>query len=671
MTLNVRLDLGSKRGKVLPSRHCVADWGPSFACSWAHWLNCFLVVFGWGVLMLLPKAVAAQPKLISAIPDTIIPASAAGELRIDLTKHFTADAVANNTVRVTTSLGGFNLKLRPDQAPKSVANFLAYVNDGAYENMLIHRSAKNLDGTPFVIQTGGYYGYDSLAAISKWAAVPNEYSLLNARGTVAMAKMGGDPNSATSEWFVNVADNSTVLNADNNGGFTVFAEVLGTGMTDVVDKIAAVPIMPFGSFNELPLVGVTQGQTDLQYSNLVTVNRVATLPFFAMSSDSSAYSTEIQGSDLVVRFESKKSSPTAITVQASDTSGLTAQTFFQVWDSKATQTITFPPIPSQLYSAAPFTFKDYPTSNSGLQVAVNIVSGPTRVTNGQLYFTGTGTVKLIATQPGSAVYSPANSVTVSFLVKTSQAITFTQPTASQAYVTGRSFALKASAPGGLVSFSSSDANVISISGATATLKGAGTAVITASQVGSDKYAAAAPVARSLTITRGSQTLLFPQPSAPKTYTANGTFALSASAPGGAVTFSSSNLGVISISGSTATVQGAGTAVITASQQGSQNYAAAKPVTRSVRIQKASQVISFAQPVTPKPYVANGTFSLSATAPGGAVTFSSSNKNVISVSSSIATIKGVGTAVITAAQAGNQNYAAAKAVTRSIKIGPVP
>ncbi len=621
--------------------------------------------------MLLPKAVAAQPKLISAIPDTIIPASAAGELRIDLTKHFTADAVANNTVRVTTSLGGFNLKLRPDQAPKSVANFLAYVNDGAYENMLIHRSAKNLDGTPFVIQTGGYYGYDSLAAISKWAAVPNEYSLLNARGTVAMAKMGGDPNSATSEWFVNVADNSTVLNADNNGGFTVFAEVLGTGMTDVVDKIAAVPIMPFGSFNELPLVGVTQGQTDLQYSNLVTVNRVATLPFFAMSSDSSAYSTEIQGSDLVVRFESKKSSPTAITVQASDTSGLTAQTFFQVWDSKATQTITFPPIPSQLYSAAPFTFKDYPTSNSGLQVAVNIVSGPTRVTNGQLYFTGTGTVKLIATQPGSAVYSPANSVTVSFLVKTSQAITFTQPTASQAYVTGRSFALKASAPGGLVSFSSSDANVISISGATATLKGAGTAVITASQVGSDKYAAAAPVARSLTITRGSQTLLFPQPSAPKTYTANGTFALSASAPGGAVTFSSSNLGVISISGSTATVQGAGTAVITASQQGSQNYAAAKPVTRSVRIQKASQVISFAQPVTPKPYVANGTFSLSATAPGGAVTFSSSNKNVISVSSSIATIKGVGTAVITAAQAGNQNYAAAKAVTRSIKIGPVP
>ena len=484
-----------------------------------------------------------------------------------------------------------------------------------------------------------------------------------------MAKMGGDPNSATSEWFVNVNDNSTILDTNNNEGFTVFAEVLGTGMSDVVDKIAAVPIYSFGSFNELPLVGVTQGQTDLQYSNLVTVNRVATLPFFALSSDSGAYSQEIQGSDLVVRFQSQKNSPTAITVQASDASGLTTSTFFQVWHDKASQTITFPPIPSQVHGAAPFTYKDYPTSSSGRQVAVDIVSGPTKVSNGQLYFTGPGTVTLKATQLGSAVYNPADPVTISFQVKTSQTITFAQPTASQAFVAGRSFALKASAPGGTVSFSSSDANVISISGTTATLKGAGTAVITASQAGSDKYAAAAAVVRSLTVTRGSQTLLFAQPSAPKTYTANGTFALIASALGGAVTFSSSNPSVISISDSTATVQGAGTAVITATQQGNQNYAAAKPVARTVTIQKASQVITFAQPATPQTYAANGTFSLSGSAAGGAVTFSSSKPNVISVSGSTATIKGVGTAVITATQAGNQNYTAAKAVTRSIKIDP--
>jgi cyclophilin family peptidyl-prolyl cis-trans isomerase len=628
------------------------------------------LVFGWCVLMLLPMAMATQPKLISAIPDTLIPATAGQELRIDLTQYFTADAVANNTVRVTTSLGGFNMKLRPDRAPQSVANFLAYMNDGAYENMLIHRSAKLENGDPFVIQTGGYIGYGSLSAISKWAAVPNEYGLPNAPGTVAMAKMGGDPNSATSEWFVNVHDNSTILDTNNNEGFTVFAEVLGTGMSDVVDKIAAVPIFSFGSFTELPLVGVTQGQTDLQYSNLVTVNRVATLPFFALSSDSGAYSQEIQGSDLVVRFQSQKNSPTAITVQASDASGLTTSTFFQVWHGKASQTITFPPIPSQVHGAAPFTFKDYPTSSSGRQVAVDIVSGPTKVSNGQLYFTGPGTVTLKATQLGSAVYNPADPVTISFQVKTSQTITFAQPTASQAFVAGRSFALRANAPGGPVSFSSSDANVISISGTTATLKGAGTAVITASQAGSDKYAAAAAVVRSLTVTRGSQTLLFAQPSAPKTYTANGTFALSASALGGAVTFSSSNPSVISVSGSTATVQGAGTAVITATQQGNQNYAAAKPVARLVTIQKASQVISFTQPATPQAYAANGTFSLNASAADGAVTFSSSNNNVISVSGSTATIKGVGMAVITATQAGSQNYTAAKAVTRLIKIGPV-
>lgn len=158
----------------------------------------------------------------------------------------------DSVVRFDTTLGSFDVQLFNDLTPQTVANFLQYVNSGEYDNTLIHRSVPG-----FVVQGGGYNA-DTLDHIPTFAPVVNEFfpENSNTRGKIAMAKLGGDPDSATSEFFFNLADNSN--NLDNqNGGFTSFGIVLGNGM-DVVDKIAAVPVEDRTDvdpvFNEIPLI---------------------------------------------------------------------------------------------------------------------------------------------------------------------------------------------------------------------------------------------------------------------------------------------------------------------------------------------------------------------------------------------------------------------------------
>lgn len=184
---------------------------------------------------------------------------------------FTATAT---TVRLTTSLGPIDVVLYDDAAPRTVANFLAYVNGDSYRNTFVHRSAPG-----FVIQGGGFVWDDATSQVS---AVPSRGSLINEfsasrpnrRGTIAMAKLGGDPNSATSQWFINLADNSANLDRQN-GGFTVFGEVSASSMA-VVDAIAALPRVNAGSpFDSLPVVGAV-GAT-VQKSNLVMVSKATAI----------------------------------------------------------------------------------------------------------------------------------------------------------------------------------------------------------------------------------------------------------------------------------------------------------------------------------------------------------------------------------------------------------
>jgi cyclophilin family peptidyl-prolyl cis-trans isomerase len=154
-------------------------------------------------------------------------------------------------VEFQTALGNFEVNLYDNATPATVANFLDYVNNGAYTNSIFHRSVNN-----FVVQGGGLSYGSNLSNIPTNAAVVNEPEYSNVRGTIAMAKTPSNPNSATSQWFFNLQNNSGSLDGQN-GGFTVFGQVVGNGM-DIIDAMAALPIYNFGgSISELPLRNYT------------------------------------------------------------------------------------------------------------------------------------------------------------------------------------------------------------------------------------------------------------------------------------------------------------------------------------------------------------------------------------------------------------------------------
>lgn len=180
---------------------------------------------------------------------------------------------AATVVRLETTLGVIDIQLYDIEAPLTVENFLSYVESDAYNHSFIHRSVPD-----FVVQGGGYV-WDTVTnapkAIATLPPVVNEFSASrsNLRGTVAMAKLGGDPNSATSQWFFNLVDNSANLDAQN-GGFTVFGRVLGEGMS-VVDAIAVLPLANAGgAFTQLPLATQPAGSI-LQAANLVIITRAS------------------------------------------------------------------------------------------------------------------------------------------------------------------------------------------------------------------------------------------------------------------------------------------------------------------------------------------------------------------------------------------------------------
>ena len=156
---------------------------------------------------------------------------------------------ANPQVEFDTTAGKIKLELYPDAAPKTVANFLDYVKAKHYDGTQFHRVIAG-----FMIQGGGFTPEFQQKPTKPPIAIESETSskagLLNVPGTVAMARTG-DPNSATAQFFINVADNKSLnfRSADPQGyGYTVFGKVI-EGM-DVVDKIAKGPTGGGGPFSK-------------------------------------------------------------------------------------------------------------------------------------------------------------------------------------------------------------------------------------------------------------------------------------------------------------------------------------------------------------------------------------------------------------------------------------
>ena len=165
-------------------------------------------------------------------------------LSLSATLAMAADPVAPK-VKFSTSEGDFVVEVYPDKAPKTVANFLQYVKDKHYDGTIFHRVIGN-----FMVQGGGY---DNAYAEKKTRApvVHEGREALakggskNVVGTLAMARTN-DPDSASSQFFINVKDNDFLNPNAQAPGYTVFGKVT-TGM-DVVNKIKSVPTGSGGPF---------------------------------------------------------------------------------------------------------------------------------------------------------------------------------------------------------------------------------------------------------------------------------------------------------------------------------------------------------------------------------------------------------------------------------------
>ncbi len=151
-------------------------------------------------------------------------------------------------VVIRTSEGDITLRLFPDKAPATVANFLAYVDAGFYNGTIFHRVIPN-----FMIQGGGFL--PDMTQKATGDAVVNEAKnrVHNVRGTIAMARTN-DPDSATSQFFINQRNNLSLDWAPGNPGYTVFGQVV-SGM-ETVDYIATTPTGRVGSFSDVPVAPV-------------------------------------------------------------------------------------------------------------------------------------------------------------------------------------------------------------------------------------------------------------------------------------------------------------------------------------------------------------------------------------------------------------------------------
>ena len=164
--------------------------------------------------------------------------------------HLPAQASDAPKVRLSTSMGDIVLELAADKAPQSVNNFLQYVRDKHYDGTVFHRV---IDG--FMIQGGGFTADMNQKPTRDPTPQEARNGLKNDRGTIAMARTG-NPNSATSQFFINLVNNS-MLNAPSPDGYgyAVFGRVV-SGM-DVVDKIRSVSTGNKGPHQNVPTSPIT------------------------------------------------------------------------------------------------------------------------------------------------------------------------------------------------------------------------------------------------------------------------------------------------------------------------------------------------------------------------------------------------------------------------------
>ncbi|MCX8495427.1 MAG: peptidylprolyl isomerase [Akkermansiaceae bacterium] len=263
-------------------------------------------------------------------------------LVVDVASAFKMEPIDDQIVRFSSWFrsGGVPLSLDmaifSNRAPITRQNFLKYVSDGDFVNSFIHRSVPG-----FVIQGGGFrLSSSGIEPVPTDPTIANEFGISNTLGTIAMAKLGSSPNSATSQWFVSLGGNSDILDPQN-GGFTVFGRMTKATLStaQLFGNPQFFPTWSFNSpFDELPLFYGYNSQTDDPLNNVILFNSVALAPLPAgqagsnstmsysviSNSDSTIASTSMQSDGrLLVTPSVGKTGTISITVRATDSVGNT------------------------------------------------------------------------------------------------------------------------------------------------------------------------------------------------------------------------------------------------------------------------------------------------------------------------------------------------------------
>ncbi len=185
-------------------------------------------------------------------------------------------------VRFETTVGVIDIEMYDDEAPVTVNNFLNYVNRGDYDGTVIHRTDPG-----FVAQGGGFrfLGNRIFEAIPTDPPIVNEAQISNTIGTISMARTS-NPDSATSQWFFNLANNTGLDSTNNDEGFAVFGKVIrGLETLNLMESLLRINFFdatPTGVFGEFPLYTYDEGNNPQQSnpvlaSNVVEITRAYVL----------------------------------------------------------------------------------------------------------------------------------------------------------------------------------------------------------------------------------------------------------------------------------------------------------------------------------------------------------------------------------------------------------
>ncbi len=310
----------------------------TFDASWSSgWTTSY-------TLHLRPIYRPAAPRIVTPFSNVGLSLTSTTTASIPLAGHF-SDPDTDSAVRIlipgadgTPSGRGITMILNNTATPQTVANFMGYVTRGDYTNTIFQRLVRG-----FVLQGGGYKPgstANAFVSVTDQPPVQNEPGISNTLGTIAMAKIGGNVDSATNEFFFSLANNAS--NLDNqNGGFTVFGRVAAADLSLLTTTINNLPLPPSNqyavtvdgantTFSAVPMNAATAPAT-MDHSKLLTMDSITTnLPImtYSVSGNTTPTVASVAINSGNVEITALTNGSTTVTILATDLDGTsTSQTF--------------------------------------------------------------------------------------------------------------------------------------------------------------------------------------------------------------------------------------------------------------------------------------------------------------------------------------------------------